>query len=161
MDIGASVLARLRNKARQSGMPFQIHLQLFCQEEFLRRLSLSKYADSLILKGGLFIFTLSGFESRATFDIDFLLRQLPGSIDDIRRIIIEIISFSNNEAMVDKWQQFIKRTELPNIEFKEVIALLNLFLHGVWKAIMDEDEWSQVWDCQSFSWNSNVNETLR
>jgi hypothetical protein len=54
-DKGASVLARLKNKAKATGKPFQLYLQLFCQEEFLRKLSMSPYADNLILKGGLFI----------------------------------------------------------------------------------------------------------
>ena len=92
MDIGASVLAKLKNKSRASGMSFQLHLRLFCQEEFLRRLSLSNYIDNLILKGGLFIYTLSGFESRATIDIDFLLKQMPSSIKDAQKIISEIIN---------------------------------------------------------------------
>lgn len=67
-----------------------MHLQLFCQEEFLRKLSMSKYADNLILKGGLFIYTLTNFESRATVDIDFLIRQLPkvpGQIEEIKTIL--------------------------------------------------------------------------
>lgn len=55
MYMGASVLAKLKNKSKNSGMAYQIHLRLFCQEEFLRRLSLSNYVDNLILKGGLFI----------------------------------------------------------------------------------------------------------
>ncbi|OQA61979.1 MAG: hypothetical protein BWY39_01932 [Spirochaetes bacterium ADurb.Bin269] len=91
-DRAASVLARLRNKARESGKPFQLCLQLFCQEEFLRRLSISPYAGNLILKGGLFIYTLTRFESRATIDIDFLLRDFPNRVDDVRRIIDEIIA---------------------------------------------------------------------
>ena len=37
-DIAASVLARLKNKAAESGRSYQLCLQLFCQEEFLRRL---------------------------------------------------------------------------------------------------------------------------
>lgn len=52
-DIAASVLARLRNKAAESGRSYQLCLQLFCQEEFLRHLEKSKYAENLVLKGGL------------------------------------------------------------------------------------------------------------
>ena len=92
MDIGASVLAKLKNKSKNSGMSFQVHLRLFCQEEFLRRLSLSNYVDNLILKGGLFIYILSGFKSRATIDIDFLLKQMSSSIKDVQKIISEIIN---------------------------------------------------------------------
>ena len=36
-DMGASVLARLKNKAVETGRSNQLCLQLFCQEEFLRR----------------------------------------------------------------------------------------------------------------------------
>ena len=56
-DIAASVLERLKNKAAESGRSYQLCLQLFCQEEFLRRLEKSKYADNLVLKGG-YSFTL-------------------------------------------------------------------------------------------------------
>ena len=91
MDIGASVIARLKNKAIETGKPFQLHLQLFCQEEFLRRVSLSKYSNNLVLKGGMLIYTLSSFESRATIDIDFLLRQIPSSIQEVKLIIDEIL----------------------------------------------------------------------
>ncbi len=63
-DIGASVLARLKNKAVESGRSYQLCLQLFGQEEFLRRLEQSKYADNLVLKGGLFIY-YTGFVKQA------------------------------------------------------------------------------------------------
>ena len=57
-DMAASVLARLKNKAKTGGISYQQCLQLFFQEEFLRKLSASKYKDNLILKGGLFIYSL-------------------------------------------------------------------------------------------------------
>ncbi|TEB09902.1 hypothetical protein Psfp_04236 [Pelotomaculum sp. FP] len=296
MDMGASVIAKLKNKAQSSGMSFQVHLRLFCQEEFLRRLSLSRYADNLVLKGGLFLFALTGFESRATIDVDFLLRQTPGSVEDARRIVseiidtpsgndfitfdmssfeeitpqrkyrgvsfqltgkikntktpfnvdfgigdiivpkvekrliptqldtftppevityslestvaekfdamlqrmeltsrmkdyydiyfiartfgfdgrklqeaimqtlqnrgtdydrssfAEIISFSENDAMLVKWRHFLRHTKLPNIDFGEVTGLLNTFLGGIWSAIVNEDEWHKTWDSQTTSW---------
>lgn len=49
-DVAASVLARLKNKAKASGISYQQCLQLFMQEEFLRRLSKSEYDDFLVLK---------------------------------------------------------------------------------------------------------------
>ncbi len=48
-DIAASVLARLKNKAKESGRSYQLCLQLFCQEEFLRRLEKSQYSEFLII----------------------------------------------------------------------------------------------------------------
>ena len=48
-DMAASVLARLKNKAKESGRSYQLCMQLFCQEEFLRRLEKSEYAENLVL----------------------------------------------------------------------------------------------------------------
>lgn len=90
-DIGASVLARLKNKATESGRSYQLCLQLFCQEEFLRRLEKSKYAENLVLKGGLFIYSVTDFDSRVTVDIDFLLKQIPNTPEQLRTILEEII----------------------------------------------------------------------
>ena len=92
MDNGASILAKLKNKAKASNISYQQCLQLFFQEEFLRRLAKSRYANNLILKGGLFIYTLTNFQSRATVDIDFLLRNISNEKNKINDIITEIIS---------------------------------------------------------------------
>ena len=91
-DIAASVLARLKNKAQISGRSYQLCLQLFCQEEFLRRLEKSKYSDNLVLKGGLFIYTLTDFDSRVTVDVDFLLRKMPNTPEQLKTVLEEIIA---------------------------------------------------------------------
>lgn len=109
MDQGASVIAKLKNKAKKTGKPFQVHLQLFCQEEFLRRVALSKYADNLVLKGGLLIYTLSNFESRATIDVDFLLRRLSNSVDEIKSIVDDILTVdTGNDFITFESQSFEK-----------------------------------------------------
>lgn len=100
MDKAASVLAKLKNKSKATGKPLQLYLQLFCQEEFLRKVSLSKYANNLVLKGGLFIYTLTNFESRATIDVDFLIRQLPNSVEDIEKIVAEILAIDTGNDFI-------------------------------------------------------------
>ena len=91
-DIAASVLARLKNKSKESGRSYQLCLQLFCQEEFLRRLEKSKYAENLVLKGGLFIYSVTDFDSRVTVDVDFLLRKIPNTPEQLKKVLEEIIS---------------------------------------------------------------------
>ncbi len=91
-DVAASVLAKLKNKAKSSGISYQQCLQLFFQEEFLRKLAASPYADNFILKGGLFIYTLTNFESRATVDVDFLMRGLDNDLARMDEVIAEILS---------------------------------------------------------------------
>ena len=99
-DKAASVLAKLKNKAKISGISYQQCLQLFMQEEFLRKLSKSGYEDNLILKGGLFIYTLTNFESRATIDVDFLLRGFSNSIKDVKSMIDKIIETSTGNDFI-------------------------------------------------------------
>lgn len=91
-DVAASVLARLKNKAAESGRSYQLCLQLFCQEEFLRRLERSKYAENFVLKGGFFLYSMTGFDGRLTVDVDFLLRNIPNTPQKLKSILEDIIA---------------------------------------------------------------------
>lgn len=99
-DIAASVLARLKNKAKESGRSYRLCLQLFCQEEFLRRLEKSQYAENLVLKGGLFIYSVTDFDSRVTADVDFLLRKVPNTPEQLRTVIETILSMPTGNDFV-------------------------------------------------------------
>jgi hypothetical protein len=61
IDVAASVIARLKSKAQKKGLQLQLLLNLFCQEEFLRRIQKSKYKKNLILKGGFLLYSISQF----------------------------------------------------------------------------------------------------
>ena len=99
-DMAASVLARLKNKAKESGRSYQLCLQLFCQEEFLRRLEKSKYAENLVLKGGLYVYSITDFDSRVTVDVDFLLRQIPNTPEQLKGILEKIITVQTGNDFV-------------------------------------------------------------
>lgn len=99
-DMGASVLARLKSKSAESGRSYQLCMQLFCQEEFLRRVEKSPYADNLVLKGGLFLYSLTNFDSRVTVDVDFLLRQMPNTPEKLQTILEEIIQVDTGNFFV-------------------------------------------------------------
>lgn len=99
-DMASSVLARLKNKAKESGRSYQLCLQLFCQEEFLRRLEKSRYVDNFVLKGGLFLYSLTEFDSRVTVDVDFLLRKIPNTPEQLRRVVSEIIEAETGNGFV-------------------------------------------------------------
>ena len=91
-DIASSVLARLKNKAKETGRSYQLCLQLFCQEEFLRRVEKSNYAENLVLKGDLFIYSITEFDSRVTVDMDFLLKRVSNTPEQLEAILKEIIT---------------------------------------------------------------------
>ena len=99
-DKAASVLARLKNKAKESGRSYQLCMQLFCQEEFLRRLEKSEHAENLVLKGGLFMYSLTDFDSRVTVDVDFLLRKIPNTPEQLKEILEKIIEVDTGNDFV-------------------------------------------------------------
>src|SRR5271170_3742591 len=72
MNVITSVLARLRNHSKSSGVPFQQVLQQYAMERFLYRISKSKHAQSVILKGALLLKTIGIPRARPTMDIDML-----------------------------------------------------------------------------------------
>jgi hypothetical protein len=120
-DIGASVLAKLKNRAKFFEVSYQQCLQLFVQEEFLRKLSKSRYVKNLILKGGLFIYTLTNFESRATIDVDFLLRQRSSSLDDVRNMIEEILNVPTGNDYINMIAQGFEEIT-PQRKYKGISA---------------------------------------
>lgn len=100
MDKAKSVIAKLKNKSMRTGKSLQLYLQLLCQEEFLRRVSLSEFKNQLILKGGLFIYTLTNFEGRSTIDMDFLLRNLDNSEENIHMITQNILNIETGNTFI-------------------------------------------------------------
>lgn len=57
----------------------------------MRRLENSKYAENFVLKGGLFLYSITDFDSRVTVDVDFLLRKIPNTPEQLKSILEEII----------------------------------------------------------------------
>jgi len=100
-DKTKSTLEKLKNKSKSTGVDYQLLLQLLCQEEFLRRLSMSDYNNNFILKGGLFIYLLSDFKSRVTVDMDFLLRNLSNDTMEIIECVKSILSTGSKYDFID------------------------------------------------------------
>jgi len=61
--------AAIRNIAKEKQLkPLEV-LQMFLFERILERLSLSKYQDNFILKGGLLISSMIGVKERSKFPV--------------------------------------------------------------------------------------------
>ena len=84
-NIVASVLARLRNISKSSGAPFQQILQQYAMERFLYRVSKSKHAQTVVLKGALLLKTIGIPSARPTMDID-MLRKGKADQASLRRL---------------------------------------------------------------------------
>ena len=109
----ASLLARLKNKSKEQGIPLQQLINLFCQEEFIRRLSQSPYKDHLILKGGFLLYAISSFTSRPTIDADYLLNDFSNDLKAIENLLEVVISEdSENDFVQFKIRGLEKITEM-------------------------------------------------
>lgn len=98
--MGAFVLARIKKQSKETGLNYQSCLQLFAQEEFLRRLEKSQYAENLILKGGMFLYTLTNFAGRPTMDIDFMMRRMSNDIAGMKERIEEICNIDTGNDFI-------------------------------------------------------------
>lgn len=99
-NIEVSVLAKLKNQAKEEGITYQLGLQLFFQEEFLRRLSHSQYRDKMVLKGGMFIYTLTDFDSRPTKDLDFMIRWMSNELENVQSVMEEICAVQTENEYI-------------------------------------------------------------
>lgn len=99
-NIHGSIQAKLRNISKEKNMNFVLISRLYMQEGFLRRISLSNYSSSFLLKGGLLLYSITGFTSRPTQDIDFLGKNLPKEQNLLKEIIIEIVSIEADDGLV-------------------------------------------------------------
>jgi len=61
-----SVKARIKNKAGGDSDKSQIMLRIYMMERLLERVSVSKYKDNFVLKGGLLVSSLVGVDMRST-----------------------------------------------------------------------------------------------
>lgn len=82
--------AQIKNLALINHVPAQAVLQNFMLERLLERISISKYKDRVVLKGGMLIASMVGINSRTTMDMDATLRGYPLSEEMIRAAFIDI-----------------------------------------------------------------------
>lgn len=122
----ASVKDRLANKSRQTGKNLQELLTIYGLERTVYRLSVSKYADNFILKGGIFLYAFFGGDyERATTDIDFLAQSVSNEVDNMKSIFAEIFSMDADDPLRFDLESL---NAVPITEFKKY--------HGVNISIM-------------------------
>lgn len=82
--------AKVRNVSKSDDKVAKSILRIFFMERFLERVSISKYKNNFILKGGMLVSALLGINVRATMDIDTTILFLPLTKNDIAGIILDI-----------------------------------------------------------------------
>jgi hypothetical protein len=101
MSKAMQLKAKIKNLALINHVPAQAILQNFMLERLLERISISKYKDMIVLKGGMLIASMVGINSRTTMDMDATLQGYPLSEETIRVAFIDICAlYLNDEVML-------------------------------------------------------------
>ena len=82
--------AIIKNLAEEKHISAQLVMQNFMLERLLERISVSKYKQNFILKGGFLIAAMVGLDTRATMDMDATIKGLPVNEQTIREMFGEI-----------------------------------------------------------------------
>jgi predicted nucleotidyltransferase component of viral defense system len=99
MSKADSIKSRLKNLAITEKKQFDYLLMLYFIERILYRISVSKYRDVFVLKGGLLLYTILDDKARVTKDIDLLARELASTLDGLQEIFKEVCSIEADDAV--------------------------------------------------------------
>ena len=91
--------AFIKNKARESNISAQLVMQNYMMERLLERVSLSKYKENLILKGGFLIAAIVGLDTRTTMDLDTTMKRFPLTHESIGSIFGEICAIKADDTV--------------------------------------------------------------
>ena len=97
-NIGASVRARLLNRAKDSGSDYGLILTKYALERILYRLSVSRWRDAFLLKGALLFDLWFDQPHRPTRDID-LLGFGPSEVDDVAAVFRDVCVLACEDGM--------------------------------------------------------------
>lgn len=94
-----SVTQKLRNKAKELDLNYNLVLSKFFFDEFLKLISISIYRKNFLLKGGMLLTYSLGVQNRSTQDIDFLVKGFPIETVELKRILKEILEDTNKKDL--------------------------------------------------------------
>ena len=94
-----SFLKKAKEFEKKYNLNYYEVLQRFMFERILERISISKYQDNFILKGGLLLAAMFGVENRTTKDMDATIRGIDISKDKMVDILNEILSIDLKDGV--------------------------------------------------------------
>lgn len=90
----SSLKAIINNIAKENKISAQSVLQTYMLERLLERISVSRYRDNFILKGGMLISAMLGIDSRTTMDMDTTIRGQALTEENVKSMVTEICSIN-------------------------------------------------------------------
>lgn len=137
-DMAASVKARLLKIAREENRTLDDVMTMYMLERLLYRLSQSRFRNKFVLKGGLLLCVLFGEPHRTTKDIDFLARQINGTVENIGEVFGEICNIEGLDGVVYDGGSIELRKIKEDAEYEGVRVLITCYL-GKAKKVLQID----------------------
>lgn len=109
---------KIRNLAKGYSAEAQYLMRNFMMERFLERIAQSNYKEYFILKGGVLIASLVGFNLRSTMDIDATINGLTIHLPEIEKMIQEVIAIPLEDGVrfqIENINPIRKEAEYPGI----------------------------------------------
>lgn len=97
-----SFKAIINNIAKNNKVSAQSVLQTYMLERLLERISVSKYKNNFILKGGMLISAMLGIDSRTTMDMDTTIKGFSLTKENVYNIMNEIINIKLDDNVTFK-----------------------------------------------------------
>lgn len=116
----------VRNKSNSDSKKAQNLIRIYCMERFLERLSLSKYRDNFILKGGVLVSSMIGIDKRATRDIDTTIKGRNLTVEEATRMITEIADMTLDDGV--RFELTGSQQIMEDSEYEGVRLFLNAYL---------------------------------
>lgn len=127
------IKALIRNKADGDSDKAQILLRIYMMERFLERVSVSRYKNNFILKGGMLVSSLVGVDLRTTMDIDTTVRALPLTQNQMTTILDEIMTIDLQDGVRFEIQKVMDIME--GHEYEVVRFFVKGYLDRMWQTI--------------------------
>ena len=100
-----SLKAKINNISKDKKVSPQSVLQIYMLERLLERISVSKYKDNFILKGGMLISAILGMSSRSTMDMDTTVKGFELTEESATKILEEICSIELDDDISFKMKK--------------------------------------------------------
>ena len=116
-----SLKAYIKNKAKEKHIPAQLIMQNYMLERLLERISLSKYKNNFILKGGFLISAIVGIDSRTTMDLDTTIKGIDLDKEVLKDVLSEICSIDLNDNIkfeILGFEDIREKDDYPGIRVK-------------------------------------------
>lgn len=116
----AQIRGRIKNLAEQNSADPRVLMRLYMMERYLERVSVSKYRNNFIVKGGVLVTSLLGISMRSTMDIDTTIQNYDLSLENTKRMIEDISRIYIDDGVdftIKSVMKIMDDMEYPGIRF--------------------------------------------